>query len=145
MRFKEINLTDIDEIAKMYVETFNAPPWNDAWTIDTSSKRLSQMINCEEFYGITAYENQDLCGMIMGSYEQFYNGVMFNVKEFCVKNEMRNKGYGTKIFEEFEKLLIARGVSEIVLFTLKDDSTETFYRKRGLRYHDEMVIMGKRL
>lgn len=39
--------------------------------------------------------------MILGSEEQFYNGIMFNIKEFCVRNEMRNRGIlSKKIIEE---------------------------------------------
>ncbi len=145
MKFEEINLLDIEEIAEMYVETFNAPPWNDEWTLETASKRLHQMTNCEGFYGLKAYLHGELCGMILGSEEQFYNGVMFNAKEFCVKNEMRNKGIGTKILTEFEKQLKDNQISEIILFTSREDGTEGFYNKRGFRSYNGMVMMGKEL
>ena len=103
------------------------------------------MINCEDFYGIKAYQEEILCGMILGSQEQFYNGIMFNIKEFCVKNEMRNKGLGTNILIEFEKRLRDKKISEIVLFTSRDDGTEGFYHKRGLKSYNSMVMMGKQL
>jgi aminoglycoside 6'-N-acetyltransferase I len=145
MRFEEITLSDINEISKMYADTFNSPPWNDEWSIETASKRLKQMINCEDFYGIIAYEDDVLCGMILGSEEQFYDGIMFNIKEFCVKNELRNKGIGTKILTEFEKRLKDKGVTEIILFTSRDDGTEGFYLRRGLKAYNGMVMMGKEL
>jgi N-acetylglutamate synthase-like GNAT family acetyltransferase len=145
LEFKEITLDDIDDLAKMYVETFNSPPWNDNWTLETSSKRLKQFINCEDFYGITAYQEDKLCGMILGSQEQFYDGIMFNIKEFCVKNDIRNNGIGTVILKEFEKLLKIKGVKEIVLFTSREDGTEGFYSKRGLKSYNSMVVMGKEL
>lgn len=145
MKFEEINLTDIEELAKMYVETFNSPPWNDEWSMETASKRLYQMINSEDSYGLKAYEDGLLCGMILGAKEQYYNGIMFNLKEFCVKNEMRNKGIGTRIFDEFEQRLKNNGITEIVLFTSRDDSTESFYIKRGLTSYNGMVMMGKQL
>ena len=69
----------------MYVETFNAPPWNDAWTEETAGKRLGQMAAAETFYGICAFEEEVLCGMVLGFSEQFYDGVLFEIKEFCVK------------------------------------------------------------
>ena len=143
MKFEEINLTDIEELAKMYVETFNSPPWNDEWSMETASKRLYQMINSEDSYGLKAYEDGLLCGMILGAKEQYYNGIMFNIKEFCVKNEIRNKGIGTRIFDEFEQRLKNNGITEIVLFTSRDDSTESFYKKRGLTSYNDMVMMGK--
>lgn len=145
MRFEEIILSDIVELAKMYVETFNAPLWNDEWSIETASKRLHQMINCEDFYGLKAFREEVLCGMILGSQEQFYNGILFNIKEFCVKNEMRNEGIGTKILAEFEQRLKNKEIREIVLFTSRDDGTEGFYQKRGLNSYNSMVMMGKQL
>ncbi|EPY2272020.1 GNAT family N-acetyltransferase [Clostridium sporogenes] len=145
MNFKEMTVSDIKEVVDIYVHTFNSPPWNDKWTIETASKRLYQMINCESSYGLIAYEDELICGMILGSEEQFYDGVMFNIKEFCVRNDIRNKGFGTKIFEEFENRLKGKGITEITLVTTKDYRTEGFYKKRGLQSNNEMVVMGKEL
>ena len=39
LEYKIITLYDVNDLAKMYVETFNSEPWNDRWTIDTASKR----------------------------------------------------------------------------------------------------------
>lgn len=143
MRFEEINETKIDEVAQMYVETFNAPPWNEKWTIETASKRIKQMINCEDAYGLIAYDREQLCGMILGSEEQFYDGKLFNLKEFCVRNERRNQGLGTEIYAEFEKPLKEKDIDKIFLFTLKNEKTETFYAKRGFYHHSKMIMMGK--
>jgi len=145
MKFEKINLLDIAKLVAMYVETFNSPPWNDEWTIETASKRLHQMINCEGFYGLKAYQDEELCGMILGSEEQFFDGVTFNIKEFCVNNKMRNRGIGIKIFEEFEKQLREKQITKIFLLTSRDDGTEGFYKKRGLESYDGMVVMGKQL
>lgn len=145
MKFKEITVSDIDELAKMYMDTFNAPPWNDSWTVETASKRLWQMIHCAGFYGIVAYDDTALLGMILGSEEQFYDGVMFNIKEFCVKIDMRNQGIGSRIFAEFESRLRSKGIGEIVLFTSRTDGTAGFYQKRGLEPYNSMVMMGKKL
>ncbi len=145
MRFEEISLDDIGELSKMYVETFNAPPWNDEWTIEAAAKRLTQFVNCEDSYGLTAYEDNVLLGMILGSEEQFYTGNMFNIKEFCVKNDMRSKGIGTKILAEFENRLKSKGIVSIVLFTSRNDGTKGFYENRGYGEIKDMVMMAKGL
>ena len=106
--YKEVEKSDLDEMAMLYVETFNSEPWNDKWTIDTAKKRLHQMINTEDFLGLSAYKDGLLCGVILGNMEQFYDGIMFNIKEFWVKNGMRGSGIGTEIFEEFEHRLIEK-------------------------------------
>lgn len=145
MKFEEIDVTKIGELAQMYVETFNAPPWNDRWTIETASKRIQQMINCEDSYGLIAYDGAELCGMILGSEEQFYDGKMFNLKEFCIKNERRNQGLGTELYTEFEKHLKEKDIYHITLFTLKGEETEAFYTKRGFNYYTNMIMMGKNI
>ncbi|NLK95761.1 MAG: GNAT family N-acetyltransferase [Clostridiales bacterium] len=145
MKFKEIIIDDVEVLAEMFVDTFNSSPWNDKWTIKTASKRLHQMINCEGFKGIMAYEEEVVLGMILGSEEQYYNGIVFVVKEFCINNKMRNKGFGTILFKEFEERIKSIGVTEIVLNTLKDNSTEGFYKKMGLKVYDDMMVMGKNI
>lgn len=80
--YKEIEKEDLASLAAMYVETFNAPPWNDAWTSETAGTRLRQMAEAETFYGICAYEEDVLCGMVLGFAEQFYDGVLFDSSVF---------------------------------------------------------------
>ena len=49
--YKEIEKDDLAALAAMYVETFNAPPWNDARSQETAEIRLRQMAekkNCFE-------------------------------------------------------------------------------------------------
>jgi N-acetylglutamate synthase-like GNAT family acetyltransferase len=145
LEYKNITLDDVNDLAEMYVETFNAEPWNDRWTIDTARKRLHQMINVEDFYGILAKRNGVLSGMILGSKEQFFDGIMFNIKEFCVKNGMRGQGLGSEIFKEFETRIKEEGVKEIILFTSKGDYTEHFYHKLGLESYSGLTLMGKQL
>ncbi len=145
MYYKEITLDHLEELASLYVETFNSEPWNDEWTISTARKRLQQMINTEDSYGLCAYEDQVLCGAILGCMEQFYNGKMFNVKEFWVKNGMRGQGLGTQIFSKFEKYLKEKQVEQIILFTSRGDFTEHFYHKQNMKTNPGMVFMEKRI
>ena len=145
MDYEEITIDHLDELASLYVETFNSEPWNDKWTISTATKRLHQIINTEDSYGLCAYQGGVLCGAILGCMEQFYNGIMFNVKEFWVKNGMRGRGIGTQIFSEFEKTLKERQVGAIILFTSKGDFTEHFYHKQNMKLNSQMVFMEKKL
>ena len=145
MRFEEISLCDIDELVGMYIETFNTPPWNDEWTVDTASKRLKQFINSEDSYGIKAYVDEELCGMILGSEEQFFDGRTFHIKEFCVNNNIRNRGIGTRIFKEFEKRLKNKNIQEIILLTCRSDETESFYKKLGLKQDMNTIMMKNKI
>lgn len=145
MEYKEIKIEDIMDLVELYVETFNAPPWNDKWTIETASKRLESIIKSEGFYGFMAFQNETLCGLILGNEEQFFDGMLFNIKEFCVNNQLRGQGIGSQICIEFEKRLQLKGIKEIILWTSRNAQTEGFYQKQGFISDNKMVMMGKKL
>ncbi|MBQ7937754.1 MAG: GNAT family N-acetyltransferase [Oscillospiraceae bacterium] len=143
MDYREIVLEDIQELAKIYAETFNSDPWYDKWTQKTAEKRLYQMANNGGFFGILSYDESGITGMIMGESEQYFDGVIFNVKEFCVKNELRGKGIGTELLAEFERRLKGMGIRETVLMTNLED--EEFYKKRGFDRSRGIIYMGKEM
>ena len=143
MDYREIVLEDIQELAKIYAETFNSDPWYDKWTRKTAEKRLYQMANNGGFFGILSYDESGITGMIMGESEQYFDGVIFNMKEFCVKNELRGKGIGTELLAEFERRLKGMGIRETVLMTNLED--EEFYKKRGFHRSRGIIYMGKEM
>ncbi|MGL5436114.1 MAG: GNAT family N-acetyltransferase [Lachnospiraceae bacterium] len=145
MVYEIINESHLPQITEMYVEAFNAPPWNDKWTDELVTKRLLQMMNCEGFYGLVCFNEEQICGMILGNHEVYFDCIHFNIKEFCVRLHLRGKGIGSDLLKEFENRLLKRGIDETYLFTSKTDQTETFYQSRGYKSWNNMVMMGKSL
>ena len=68
------------------LETFNSEPWFEKWTEKTAEKRLSHCLNNESCVGIVSAEGEEITGMLIGEEEQYYDGVVCVIKEFCVKN-----------------------------------------------------------
>lgn len=145
MQFEKMTVSHIDEIVPMYIEAFNAPPWKDCWTEETVKRRLHQMIQVEDFYGLCAYKNGELCGMILGCMEQYYDGMVFHAREFCTRNSLRGQGLGTNLLQELERHLRELGVKEIMLTTARGHQTEHFYKKQGFSHSHELIIMKKDL
>ena len=52
----------------------------------------------ESAYGLLAYDEAGLCGLVVGDEEQFYDEVQFQIREFCVDNSRRGQGLGTMIY-----------------------------------------------
>ncbi|GAA0859275.1 MULTISPECIES: GNAT family N-acetyltransferase [Clostridium] len=141
MKFEELTLENLGEIIPFYVEAFNAPPWNDKWTEETVRKRLTQMINCEGFYGLICIYNGEKVGMILGNDEHYYDGLHFNIKEFCVDKKIKGKGLGKRLLKEFTARLKNKGVDNIYLLTSRTDETEGFYRSQGYKTLEHMAMM----
>ena len=145
VKYKELTTENIREIAEIYVDAFNSEPWNDEWTIESASKRISQMINCEGFDGLVAYEDEKLIGMILGNHEYYYDAMIFQIKEFCVDVKVKGTGIGAKLLDEFTTTLKTKGIDRIILITSRTDGTEGFYKKHGFENFKGMTLMGKQI
>jgi aminoglycoside 6'-N-acetyltransferase I len=133
----------IIKCSELYIKVFNAEPWNDKWTLGTAHKRLNDIYISPNFEGILYLEYGKVKGAIFGNYEQFYDGVHYNLREMFVSNESQGKGIGSNMLNVMEKRLRELGVTTIFLFTSKGNKTSTFYLKNNFSEWDSMAIMGK--
>lgn len=143
LTYKPIEQSDLPQLAQLYMNTFNGPPWGEDWTLQTSEKRLFQMFRVEDFRGLCVYRGPILCGMILGCMEQYYNEIVFNLREFCVGKELQGCGLGTEIFSYFTDELKKEGVGKILLYTLRTPWTMSFYEKQGMKEEKDLVLMKK--
>lgn len=142
---KIINMqTDrLEEYAKLYVSVFNEEPWNDSWTDEKARIRIGDMMCTNTFVGKAIYEEGMLIGMIWGQREQYFDGIHFQLQEFCVRTDFQQKGYGKALLLELKEELNQIGVTNIFLITSRQESTEGYYQKRGFRTSDFMIVMSQ--
>ncbi len=144
MNFEILNMdiADIKAYAKLFCSVFNSEPWNDKWTAETASLRIESMMNTNTFIGKALYSQNDLKGFIFGQKEYFFDGIHFQIQEFCVKTGEQKKGYGKTLLQALkDELTLTGGVTNIFLITLRGDRTEGYYRRRGFVTSDDMILM----
>ncbi|MDR3594479.1 GNAT family N-acetyltransferase [Clostridium sp.] len=128
---------------ELFIKVFNSEPWNDKWTLETAGKRLNDIFIAPNFEGVLYMEDGEIKGAIFGNYEQYYDGIHYNLKELFVSNQLQGKGIGRRLIKELEVRLKAVGVTTIVLFTSKGNGTNNFYLKNNFLEWTTMAIMGK--
>jgi ribosomal protein S18 acetylase RimI-like enzyme len=101
------------------------------------------MVNFEDFYGLCVYQDNIICGFIMGFFEQYCDGLEFTIKEFAIRNSGRGQGIGSQLYGEFETRLKDMNVKRITLLTLRGNLTEHFYIKNGFQTNEQIAFMGK--
>lgn len=138
----DMELCHITEYAELFVSVFNSEPWNDSWTKESALIRIENMMRTNTFIGKAIYFGNDLKGIIWGQKEQYYDGMHFQIQEFCVKTEEQNKGYGKALLQALENELSEIGVVNVYLITSKGEKTEGYYRKRGFVTSDYMILMA---
>lgn len=145
MEYREIKEENISEMAEIFTEAFNREPWNDEWTQETAFKRLHSFVNTEGAYGLCAYNENKLRAFILGAEEQYYDGRVFNIKEFAVNQNERGAGIGSAIYGELEKRLKEMGIKRIVLNTIRGRYTEGFYNKKGFETSSQIICMEREI
>lgn len=131
----------ITDYTNLYISVFNSEPWNDLWTYENASIRIENMMNTNTFVGKALYCNDDLKGVIWGQKEQYYNGIHFQIQEFCVKTNEQKLGYGNALLNALKDELALIDVTNIYLITSKGEKTEGYYQRRGFITSDHMILM----
>lgn len=140
-----MNRDQVMECAQLYVKVFNAEPWNDEWTMETSYQRLIDIFDTPNFAGILYHEDGRIKGAAFGQIEQFYDARHYMLKEMFVSPETQGKGVGSAMLKELEAKLKTFGVTTVVLFTSKGNDTNRFYLKNDFKEWTNMVMMGKEI
>ena len=134
----------LDELTELFIDTFNAPPWNDLWTTEQARARLWDIMRMPNFRGGAEYRDGRLVGLLMGHGEQSYDGMHFQILEFCVANDMKGHGIGSQMIKEFTEYLDRKGVTSVYLLTMSGAASEVFYEAQGFRTVEDMCIMSRR-
>lgn len=140
-KISDMELCRITEYAELFVSVFNSEPWNDSWTKETALIKIENMMRTNTFIGKAIYFEDNLKGIIWGQKEQYYNGMHFQIQEFCVKTAEQNKGYGSALLQALENELSEIGIVNIYLITSKGEKTEDYYSRRGFVTSDQMILM----
>lgn len=141
----QIKNEDIVNCAKLYVEVFNAEPWNDKWTLENAQKRLNDIYIAPNFVGSIYLDKGVIKGAIFGNCEQYFNGIHYYLKEMFISTDLQGMGIGSKLLKEHEEQLKLLGVKNIYLLTSKVHITSKFYTKNDYAVWNSMIMMGKQI
>ena len=139
-----MGLADLDGAAELYLKTFNAPPWNEAWGLDAARERLAGILNSPNGLGVLACRDGAPIAFALGYFEAWVSGSHFQLKEMCTAPEHRRQGIGSYVLEFLLRALKERGVVQVFCETRSGVPAEEFYRHAGFRTLN-VVALGKRL
>lgn len=88
MKFSELTQDRLPEVTGLFIEAFNAPPWNDNWTKETAEKRLKQQFSSPDDYGLICEIDGQIACMVIGKEEQYCDDRHFMIQEFCTRVDL---------------------------------------------------------
>lgn len=141
MKFEKIIKDNIEIASSIFMECFNASPWFEKWTMESSITRLSQIVINENDFGVLVYIKDLPCAIIIGREEDYYDGVRCFIKELCVTSSMQGSGIGSKILKYYIDELKKKEIVHISLHTLRDPRIVNFYQKAGFKEREHLIML----
>ena len=131
MKIRKISKSDLEELAKLMVGVYNAPPWNDNWTVETALESLTDISDFPKFFGNVIVDGNKIIGGIIGNIRRYSSESTFYIDEFFIAEEYRGTGLAKKLYQTSIKQLQERGISGAFFTTLKNSRAYNFYIKQG--------------
>ena len=125
------------------MQTFNEPPWNDEWTIETARIYLQELLDNKRFFGFTAWENNSLIGFAFCHARYNWRGDDMDIDLMCVSPDYQHKSYGKMLINAVEQYARENSLIGMGLATGSDVPAFHFYRKLGFERTENWVRMGK--
>ena len=123
----------------LYVETFNAPPWNESWNAEDAAQRLGDFLATPRAHGVCSRDSDgELLGFAVGHLERSGADDHFLLKEMCVRTSMQRKGHGTRLLDALAEHL--GDVRHWYLLTARDSDASAFYERNGFRPAGRMGV-----
>ena len=131
IEIRKITRSDLEELAKLMVDVYNAPPWNNKWTKETALESLSDISDFPKFFGNVIVDGNKIIGAIIGHIRRYATESTLYIDEFFISEEYRGTGLAKNLYQTSIKQLQERGISGAFFTTLKNSRAYNFYVKQG--------------
>ena len=144
MIIKEIFLSDLEEIKKLFRSVFSGPPWNEDWCDEEQlDEYMKDLIEVRGSLLFGLYEENQLIGISIGKIKHWCGGTEYFIEELCIRNELQGKGYGRQFIELIGEKIRERGLHTIYLMTDRNQPAYQFYNRLGFREIPELTSFTK--
>lgn len=145
LEISSLNKEDLRHCAELYVETFQAHPWNESWSLVEALERLSDLFDVPKLIALKAWLNGEICGFLMGRLQTWPGEISCDVEEICIAERFQRQGVGRSLMARLEAILKSRGVSGVSLVTQKRSGPSVFYKKLNYKDDPGLVVMRKEI
>jgi GNAT superfamily N-acetyltransferase len=134
---------NVARFAELYATVFNAPPWQDGWSVSAAEERLQALAAVPRFEALGAYQAGTAVGLVLGSGERWVKGWVLHLREMFVAPSLQRSGIGRALLAEFERSLAGEYLG-VYLQTGSTVPAKHFYAQSGYE-PTNLVSMRKRI
>jgi len=143
MKIREAKKNELPEVAEIFMEGTNSPPYNEKWTNKTALIKIKDHIkNKSKIY--VAIINKEIMGFITARLEYGYDGNKIFIEEFYIRKQFQGQGMGTKMLKKLEEIYHGK-IKFVALVSSKDAPAFKFYLKRKFKPYHQVIFMKRKL
>lgn len=142
MQVREMTTADIQAVLPIYISYYNEHE-DGCWTEETAGKRIHQVLSMEDAFSLILEENDSVLGFAMGYFKQYDDIIGYLLEEIIIAYEYQNKGFGSNLLCELERIVREKGASCVELQAVNDEHHERYYGKAGYRDAKNFVMKVK--
>ncbi|MFC5002148.1 GNAT family N-acetyltransferase [Dactylosporangium cerinum] len=122
----------LPSIVEVFVDVFNAAPWNDRWAVDDATRRLRDLHDTPGFEGAALLVDGTLTAFVGGHRQRWWDGGDHcYIAEMAVRRSAQRSGHGTRLLRAYFDRL--SDVSTFYLLTDIEGPAAEFYAAAGFR------------
>jgi GNAT superfamily N-acetyltransferase len=134
---------DLEHCARLLMEAYNCPPWNDNWTLEKAERFLREFAGHKRFFGFTLWENGELIGAAFCREKTWWTSDEIYVEEFYISPRYQRRGYGKLLLGAIEDYIKERGLAGFTLLTNRTMPALEFYKKNDFVPAEHIIFMYK--
>ena len=141
MKLRPATPDDLPALADAFRATFNAAPWNEAWTDDSARAALSDLLATPRSAALVAWDGDVCVGAVLGRDQVRDTHLSHEVQEMFVRPERQRGGVGGALLDAHLNAVQAREITNVSLLTARESAAEAFYGRFGFRRAGRMVLL----
>ena len=134
---------DLVEIARIYVNEFSKPPYNEIWDEGKANVKVRSYFDDYDLYSINF--DEQLVGFIAVNPNFMCPGEVAFGEEFAIKEEFQGRNIGNVVLKELFQIYKERGFKKIIGIANKDSRTLSLYERLGFNVSEKGVLVEKDL
>jgi len=134
---------DIKEIAKLMLEEFAKPPFNEKASIKAVLKSLKFYLKIGMPY--IAIADKKIVGVVIFKVEQYWEGQVIIIEDLAVKEIFKKQGIGKMLIGEVEAYAKKNKIKAICFSTDNNPPAVKFYQRQGYKIRKNRISMEKKI
>jgi len=141
LQLRPISEEDLPPVADAFTTSFNAEPWTEAWTLETATACLRDLLALPRASHLAAWEGGTCLDAVLGHDSVKDHGLTHEVREMFVCPGAQGRGVGRELLSRHLAGAEGRGVNSVFLLTARDSVGEAFYSRLGFRRARRQIVL----